>query len=99
MSFFEKIFGLPTEADINRRLLTIHQGGLDADLQCTNTFLQSALAKCNLMLNRKNLRSALTLNEEIDVGVKRARLEKIIEEIKTMYTPVPEDEEGSGLEV
>lgn len=92
MSLFQQIFGLPTEAEMNRRLLTIHMGGLDGDLQCTNTFLQSALSKCNLMLSRKNLRSALTQDEEIDIGVKRARLEKIIEEIKTMYIPVSEED-------
>jgi hypothetical protein len=99
MNLFSKIFGLPTEAELNRRLLVIHQNGLDGDLSCTNVFLESALSKCNLMLSRKNLRSALTQDEEIDIGVKRARLEKIIEEIKSMYTPIPEDEENSGLEV
>jgi hypothetical protein len=76
MNFF-RIF----ETDLDRRLLEIQQSGLNSDLECAKTFLEGALAKTNLILSRKNLREALTLDEEIDIGVKRARIEKMLEEV------------------
>ena len=76
MNFF-RIF----ETDLDRRLLEIQQAGLAGDLDCAKTFLEGALAKANLILSRKNLREALTQDEEIDIGVKRARIEKMLEEV------------------
>jgi hypothetical protein len=102
MSFFKSIMDIETQNDMNRKLLIIQQRGLDSDLDCAVSMLASALGKCNLMLSRKNYRAVLTQDEEIDTGVKRIRLEEIIEEIKSMYTPLPEDqtEEGNnGMEV
>lgn len=97
MSLVSRMFGLPAQNELNRKLLDVMQEGLDSDLDCTVSMLESALAKTNLILSRRNYRAVLTQDEEIDVGLKRARLEKIIEEIKKMYTPIPEDGEDSGL--
>jgi hypothetical protein len=69
-------------------LLDLHRQALVNNMEMSIWFLNEALAKLNLMLNRKNLRSAMTQDEEIDTGLQRSAVEKMIADLEQLKSTV-----------
>jgi hypothetical protein len=69
-------------------LLELHRQKVVDNMEMSLWFMNEALAKLNLMLNRKNLRSAMTQDEEIDTGLQRAAVEKMIADLEQLKSTV-----------
>ena len=80
MSFFNMF----STKDTDTLLLEMHKVAFKGNIEPTTFLLEGALAKVNIMLNRKNLRESLTQDEEIDYGLIRVKLEKMIDDLKTI---------------
>ena len=72
------------EAELNGIMVDAHKQGIECNLEAVINILDSALAKANLILNRKGLRESLSQDEQINTGVFRNKLEKFIDEVKAL---------------
>ena len=70
--------------DTDAILLGMHKTALSSHFGPVIFLMEESLAKVNIILNRKNLRESLSQDEEIDYGVIRVKLEKMIEDLKTI---------------